>query len=120
MQTPIPPTILSDSSFSSLKTATNAVLSGQLNPKTCHIFATQEGVFEPLGPASTTFLFTSDVAGKIQFTSVSGTGQQTGYQFSIPYLYNPIVLLTPANENAGKNLGGVYIISSILNPKIKL
>jgi len=112
MNTPIPPTILSDSYFSSLRTSNNLVATGELTAKSAHLFAAQPGVRASLGPASTTFYFTSDIAGKIAFTSVTGTGQQTGYTFLNEYNFNPIIILTQANDNAGKNLGSVYVVST--------
>ncbi len=112
MNTPVPPTIPSDSNLSSLRTNNNLVASSNITAKTAHIFAAQPGVYQPLGPAATTFLFTSDVAGKILFTSVVGTGTQTGYRFLNDYNFNPIVMLTPANENSGNNLGSVYVESA--------
>jgi hypothetical protein len=112
MNTPIPPTIPSDSNLSSLRTSNNLVASNSITAKTAHIFAVQPGVNQPLGPAFTTFLFTSDVAGKIQFTSLNITGQQTGYTFLNNYNFNPIVIITPANEIAGRNMGSVYVESA--------
>ncbi len=112
MNTPIPPTIISDSYFSNIRTSSNIVATGDLTLKTAHIFAAQPGTNQPLGPADTTFLFTSDVAGKILFTSVIDGGQQTGYTFLNDYDFNPIVMLTPANENAGENTGSVYVLSA--------
>jgi hypothetical protein len=112
MNTPIPPTILSDSYFNNIRTSNNIVATGKFTAKTAHLFSAQPGVKQPLGPAFTTFYFTSDVAGKIAFTSIAGIGQQTGYSFLNKYDINPIVILTPANDNSGKDVGAIYVQST--------
>ena len=87
----------------------------QLGLNNSHILTSQDGNEAPLGPALTTLLFTTDVAGKIRFTSVSGTDQQCGYQFAVSYVVSPLVQLTPANAAAGLNAGNVYVQSNVNN-----
>lgn len=72
-----------------------------------------------LGTGASAVMFSSstDTAGQITLTSGTiglATGAQVLVTFATPYNVsdnNPIVILTPANDNAGRNLVGYYTLA---------